>query len=392
MTGSFFMGWGMKNSLKICLYLLWLVPLSLNCLNPFQAMDNPSDDGKAVKLTWQIAPNYTNLRIAKQDSAQAWVSIYKPLPGETTYIDKDGIEPDGQYAYLLIADQDSTLKMPLSMKPNSPTPDSIFWEARVITTAQWFDYRKSPLLAMLIMLCGAILFYIYSAKSGKDLYIRPINGLESMDEAVGRATEKGKPILFVPGIGDLDDIQTIAGLTILSQLAFKAATYNADLIVPVSKSMVLSTAREIVKEAYSKAGRQDAYKPSCVFYLTDDQFGYVAGIDGIMMREQPAANFFLGTFYAEALILAETGFATGAMQTAGTAQPSQLPFFVAACDYTLIGEELFAASAYLSKEPHQLGSLKGQDFGKLFIVIFIVVGVVMEMSNQHWLKKLLMLD
>ena len=55
-----------------------------------------------------------------------------------------------------------------------------------------------------------------------------------------------------------------------------------------------------------------------------------------------------------------------------------LPFFVAACDYTLIGEELFAASAYLSKEPRQLGSLKGQDVGKAIILFFLAVGIIWQ--------------
>jgi hypothetical protein len=72
------------------------------------------------------------------------------------------------------------------------------------------------------------------------------------------------------------------------------------------------------------------------------------------------------------------GNSVGAIQIAGTAQPAQLPFFVAACDYTLIGEEFFAASAYLSGEPDQLGSLKGQDVGKLIVAGGIVVGVVAE--------------
>ena len=74
----------------------------------------------------------------------------------------------------------------------------------------------------------------------------------------------------------------------------------------------------------------------------------------------------------------ETGNSTGAIQIAGTAMPSQLPFFVAACDYTLIGEELFAASAYLSGEPKLLGSLKGQDMGKGLILIAIVIGLILE--------------
>ena len=58
--------------------------------------------------------------------------------------------------------------------------------------------------------------------------------------------------------------------------------------------------------------------------------------------------------------------------------PAQLPFFVAACDYTLIGEELFAASAYLSREAKLLGSLKGQDLGKAIFLVSIVVGLILE--------------
>ena len=66
---------------------------------------------------------------------------------------------------------------------------------------------------------------------------------------------------------------------------------------------------------------------------------------------------------------------------AGTGMPSQLPFFVAACDYTLIGEELVAASAYLSREPKLLGSLKGQDMGKAVILVAIAIGILFETFN-----------
>jgi hypothetical protein len=100
----------------------------------------------------------------------------------------------------------------------------------------------------------------------------------------------------------------------------------------------------------------------------------VAFLTGKMVREKPAACFYLGAFYAESLMLAETGNSIGAIQIAGTAEPAQLPFFVAACDYTLIGEEFFAASAYLSGDPDQLGSLQGQDLGKLVVGTLLVVG------------------
>ncbi|MEO0105591.1 MAG: DUF6754 domain-containing protein, partial [candidate division WOR-3 bacterium] len=201
-----------------------------------------------------------------------------------------------------------------------------------------------------------------------------ISGLDAVEEAVGRATEMGKPILFVPGIGSVADIATIAALNILGEVAKKTAQYDTTLLVPNRDVLVYTVAYEVVKESYSNVGRPDAFKEGNIFYITDSQFAFTAAVDGIMVREKPATNFFLGTFYAESLILAETGAATGAIQIAGTDMVPQLPFFIVACDYTLIGEELYAASAYLSREPLLLGSLKGQDYGKLIILFILLIG------------------
>ena len=344
----------------------------------FEAVDNPNDDGTAIQLRWDASNiSSTKMIIERKDDGGEAKLVQKIDKAEGEYMDGEDIKPGIEYVYSFSAWNESDQLI-----------EKV--ESVVFAEAQWFNTEKISLLILALIITAAILYFIYSAKSGKELYIRKIAGLESIDESVGRATEMGRPILFIPGILDLDDMQTIAGLTILGKVALKAAEYDAEIIVPVCRSMVLSTAKEVVKEAYLKAGRPDAYNPDSVFYLTDDQFGYVAGVDGIIMREKPAANFLMGAFYAESLILAETGFASGAIQTAGTAMPSQLPFFVVACDYTLIGEELFAASAYLSKEPNQLGSLKGQDLGKALFVILLTIGIVLEISGVHFLKDFLM--
>jgi len=248
----------------------------------------------------------------------------------------------------------------------------------VKATKQWLNMSRVNALVAMVVLCFFILYYIAQAKGGKKLFIRKIAGLDAVEEAVGRATEMGKEIFFVPGTQDMENIQTIAGVTILGRVARLTAELETKLEVPVSRSLVMVTAREIVKEAYMNAGRPEAFKEDMVHYLTDDQFGYAAAIDGKMVRQKPATIFYMGAFYAESLILAETGNSIGAIQIAGTAMPAQLPFFVAACDYTLIGEELFAASAYLSREPKLLGSLKGQDIGKALILIALAVGVIVH--------------
>jgi hypothetical protein len=240
------------------------------------------------------------------------------------------------------------------------------------------DSSKWMVFVLGVVISASIIYFINHARSGKKLFIRKIAGLEAVDEAIGRATEMGRPILFIPGIMDMNDVQTVSAVIILGRIARTIAEYDTRLFVPTSKSLVMTTARETVKEAYMAAGRPDAYNDDMITYLTDEQFGYVAGVNGIMVREKPATCFFLGSFFAESLILAETGNSIGAIQVAGTAQPSQLPFFIAACDYTLIGEELFAASAYLSHEPMQLGSLKGQDVGKAIAMLAILVGTILH--------------
>jgi hypothetical protein len=139
----------------------------------------------------------------------------------------------------------------------------------------------------------------------------------------------------------------------------------------------MAVCQEITKQAYLEAGKPDLFKEDANFFITSDQFSYTAAVDGIMLRKKPAANFFMGSYFAESLLLTETGASTGAIQIAGTDSDHQLPFFVTTCDYTLIGEELYAASAYLSKEPVQIGTLRGQDIGKAVVLGAIGVGTVL---------------
>jgi len=233
----------------------------------------------------------------------------------------------------------------------------------------------------LVISCLIIELFIQKAKNGEEIYMRPIAAMTAMEEAVGRATEMGNPVLFVPGISGLDEIDTISGVMILGHVAGMTAEYEANLHVPCCVPIVMEAAKESCKEAYLKKGRPDLYNESMVHYVTDDQFAYAAGVNGIMLREKPAAVFYQGKFYAESLLLAETGSSVGALQIAGTGSSSQIPFFVTACDYVLIGEEFYAASAYLSGSPEMIGSIKGQDYVKLFCIFFIAFTVLISVLN-----------
>ena len=254
--------------------------------------------------------------------------------------------------------------------------DNIYCQIKGKLPEPWFRMDRLNTFILLAVFTTILLIYIRLAKMGCPLFVRKLAGLDAIDEAVGRATEMGKPVLFMPGIQEVSEIQTIAGLSILGRVAAYTAEYETPLLVTVQYPVVMAAAQEIVKDSYINAGKKDLYTDKIVQYVAGSQFALAAAVNGIMTRIKPAANIFMGAFYAESLLLAETGNLTGAIQISGTANPEQLPFFIAACDYTLMGEELYAASAYLSGEPKMLGSLKGQDFMKIIIVVLIILSVI----------------
>lgn len=228
---------------------------------------------------------------------------------------------------------------------------------------------------LVLLLSLIIIVNVIVSQRGRVPTIRRIAGLNAIDEAIGRATEMGRPAMMIPGITPLD-IPTLQGLSILGYIARLVAGFGSKVIMPTADPIVKGVAEETVRDAYADAGRSELFEDDDVRYLTTQQFAFAAGVAGILKREKPGASFFFGNFYAESLIFAEVGQQIGTVQVAGTPQTEQIPFFLAACDYVIIGDEYYAASAYLSKNPTYLGSIVGQDICKLFLIALILFGVV----------------
>jgi len=249
-------------------------------------------------------------------------------------------------------------------------------------------------LFFLIVLCAMVVYFVETARRRKLPKLRKLPGLDAVEEAVGRATEMAKPVVISTGIGGLTDItapQTIAGLSMVGYVAKLCARYGARLIAPARIPHVLPIEIEIVQTAFNEEGKTEegARAGDMVQFLSDNQFAYTIGYLAILKREKPAAHLMIGGYWAESLQLAEVGFSIGAIQIAGTANTHQMPFFVAACDYCLIGEEIYAAGAYLSKDPVQTGSVVGQDFGKALAFVLILLGVVLSAIGVTALTTLL---
>ncbi|MDR4508370.1 MAG: hypothetical protein MRJ65_09075 [Candidatus Brocadiaceae bacterium] len=372
----------------------------------FSAFDTPNDAGETISLTWPASPcdnpDASYVIYIDKDETGSFQKEALRIKANTHY--RRGApeiygykEGNGDYHYVQInpskAYEEDThgKKQTYYFKLAIVAEDAEVYVNTIASASargNWLNTKKINNFLIMFIFSGIVLYFIIHARKNPDMFLRKISGLEAVDEALGRATEMGKPVLFVHGLTPMGTISTIAATNILGRIARKIADYDAILKVVNSDPIVMSVSQEVVKESYLEAGRPDAYNQDNVFLVAADQFPYVAAVSGIMTREKPAANFFMGYFYAEALLLAETGASTGAIQIAGTDAYTQLPFFITTCDYTLIGEELYAASAYLSREPMLMGTLKAQDMGKGILIIILMAGTIMASFGLKFITRL----
>ena len=357
-----------------------------------EVIDTPNDGGGSLTVVWDASPSdgpqaqYQVLIGEPGANDPASFKVIAEFPSNTHYVKEAkgawwtrAADPTWHH-YVIKHGKGIDLKdhsaYPVTVAMRKGEERAFGPLLRGTPHANWFNWNQVNNL-ILALGFGALVFYTISHAKRNDIFLRRIPGLDAVDEAIGRATELGKPILYLTGAHDMSDPSTIAAAVILGRVAKRTAAYETELMVPHRDPITMAVCQEITKQAYLEAGKPDLFKEDANFFITADQFSYTAAVDGIMLRKKPAANFFMGSYFAESLLLTETGASTGAIQIAGTDSDHQLPFFVTTCDYTLIGEELYAASAYLSKEPIQIGTLRGQDIGKAVILSVILIGTLL---------------
>lgn len=357
-------------------------------------VDAPNDNGHGIEVRWDLSVDdvpatdrvmyYEIYRADSHNAADSlWVLRGKALKGATLYKDSGEREEDSPLYFP--KDKDFYYRVSANSLDAKSQSDIV---GPMRAEDNWFNWTRTSTLIFTIIFFVLTLYFINVAKKGIHLYVRPLAGIEAIDEAIGRATEMGRPILYVLGLGTASDIATIASFTILGRVARRVAEYQTSILVPCYDPIVMTVAQETVKTGYADAARQDSYIEDSVYFVTQSQFAYVAAVNGTMLREKPATNLYLGKFYAESLLLAETGVLSGSIQISGTDEIAQLPFFVVACDYTLIGEELYAASAYLGREPLLLGTLKAQDWFKGLVIVAILAGLLTRLIGySDYIKR-----
>jgi len=228
---------------------------------------------------------------------------------------------------------------------------------------------------------GIAVYYAYNvAKGGKLWDIRPIEALDAIGESIGRCAEMGRPVLVTPGISSMTSssggAQMLAGLTVLGEVAQQAASIGVECTTNSSNQQIIIASEAIMRNALTAAGKPELYAPGkYVRWFGGGQFSYAVGCAGQILEEKPGLIIFMGYFLADTIVTGETGARVGAIKIGGTL--GAIPFLAMMCDYLMIGEEMFAASALITKDPFITGTIASQDWIKVAATAVMSIGVIL---------------
>lgn len=234
-------------------------------------------------------------------------------------------------------------------------------------------------LLVLLILTGLVWWHHDQASRGRIKTRRPLRALDVMRSALARGSETGRAIHISPGAGTIGNrattAETIVGLLAVERVATEAARNGAPILVSSGDAVSHLALRGSLRQVYQRAGQQQDYNPNSIQLLAhQDPTAYVAGVTTLYGRQRLEASQLLGTFGLEFLLCGEDGAQRGFPQIAGATSTAALPIMILSTPHTLIGEEIFAAEAYLSDNPASDARLRTQDALRTMVIMLIVLG------------------
>jgi hypothetical protein len=246
------------------------------------------------------------------------------------------------------------------------------------------QYQVAFVLIFLFASLIFVLSVLAQRKGAKPRGLRQIEAYESLPATVGAAVETGRRIHISVGdgaIGEVSTPATLAGLSILDQIASVAAISDKPPIVTTSDGVAMLLAQDTLRGVYKRQNANEDYDGLAAQVVGLSPLGFGAALTGVIKDDAVAGTILIGSVGSEAVLLAEAGQRAKITTVAGSDQPAAQALLFAAADQPLVGEDLFAGNAYINRRPEHLASLRAQDWARIAIGAGIVLGVLYQTAK-----------
>ena len=247
----------------------------------------------------------------------------------------------------------------------------------------------SPLVLIavpvLILLAYRLMHGVFMRRleRGDGFDLRPLPGFDDLKVQIGRAVESGRQMhvtLGQAGLNGSASPTSLAAVNMMGEVAKEACANDAPPLVTTGEATLMLTAQEKLRHSFEAANRPNDYRSHMVHFVAHDTdpYTYAGGVSGIMHQDKVTGNVMMGQFGPELMLMAEAAQRQDMTQVIGTDDPTAMALATAVTDNTLIGEELFAAAAYMDKTPERIASLRIQDIMRVLVMVSIFAWAVIE--------------
>ncbi|MGI5917755.1 MAG: DUF6754 domain-containing protein, partial [Anaerolineae bacterium] len=234
-----------------------------------------------------------------------------------------------------------------------------------------FPDVDSAALLFLLLFVPFFIYHTLRARRGHGVAFRPIAAYERMRRLLNYAAESGRPIHVTMGRGQIGGAATpeaLMGLTTYDYVVKHLAAYEQVAPGTTGSATVLPAAMGVLQRARRDAGLTSFYSTEGARFYGPDPMAYAGGAHETLSRRKYLANIMLGRFDDDGLWIVEATGQQAMMQIGGTYDPAAAALMYVPMDETLVGEELYAAGAYLHRPIHR-GSLATQDLMRVVVIL-----------------------
>lgn len=236
-------------------------------------------------------------------------------------------------------------------------------------------------LSVVLLALVLLLALTFLRRKAPPSTFRAIPALKRLYRVIGLSVEDGTRLHVSLGRGGLLSGRggaSLAGLAMLRHLTERTSVSDNPPVATAGDSALAVLTQDSLKAGYQAANADDLYLPSTGRLSGPTPFSYAAGAMPVVRGENVSANVLAGDFGPEVALIAEAAERSSVPTLGGTDDLSAQAVLYAVAEEPLIGEELFAAGAYLGAGPAHDASLTVQDILRWLLILFLLGGAALK--------------
>lgn len=239
-------------------------------------------------------------------------------------------------------------------------------------------------ILFLLAVIALIVHTVQLSKKPPKTSLREIGVFPRLQRAIGFSVEEGSRVHVSIGRSSLTNptnASALVGLTTLEHITRQSINSDRPPISTSGDGALSILSQDVQCAGTRKAGAPELYDHSRAWMTGPTPFSYLAGLMPVVGEKNTRTHLLIGNYGPEMTIAASTAQDNGAyVLAASDSLPTQAALY-AAVDDVLIGEELFAAPAYLEMGAAYRASLAVQDLLRWVLIALLLAGAVLNLTG-----------